>query len=318
MKGRRSVWSDPRVIKLSQEFVAATDEVWRLQDGEDPECRLFRRMSEEGHYRQQLNHTRQGYYICTPSGQLIDSLNSQDPTFVIAFMQRSLKKWDDLSEAEQKRPPADFRPSHRWEDSYPEDGLILTMFVRDLPRMGGPLQPRATHWNQDHIWFSADEARQWLPAVLDNPARFALPRLVVERLARFHFVDAVKGQTPDYRSHEVADSQLDGQVVDRNGGRARLRYCGRLLARSGSPLVPRGMIVDVLGKAIYDEAQGRFVQFDLVAIGDRWGRTEYNSRAGDGDSNPVGFVARLAAPNAPRVAPSFAAWGYADWIRKPE
>lgn len=296
----------------------ATDEVWRLQYGEDPECRLFQRMSEEGHYRQQLNHTRQGYYICTPSGQLIDSLNSQNPKSVISFMQRSLKKWDDLSVAERKKLPTDFRPSHRWENSYPEDGLILTMYVRDLPKMGGPHRPPATHWNQDHIWFSANEARQWLPADSESPTKFALPGLVVERLARFHFTDAVKGQTPDYRSHHVAGSQLDGQIVERDNGHILLRYSGRLLARAGGPLVPRGVIVDVLGKATYDEAQGKFVQFELVALGDRWGRTEHNSRKGDGDSNPLGFVARLAAPNAPRVAPSSAGWGYADWIRKPD
>ena len=40
--GRRSVWSDQRVLEACASFVPAADEVWRLQRDDDPECRWFR------------------------------------------------------------------------------------------------------------------------------------------------------------------------------------------------------------------------------------------------------------------------------------
>ena len=88
-------------------------------------------------------------------------------------------------------------------------------------------------------------------------------------------------------------------------------------ARAAGKSGPHGLIADVLGKAAYDEEQQKFVEFELVALGDRWGRTTYNSRLRDGDSNPLGFVVQLASPDAPRIPPAFIAWGYADWVQHP-
>lgn len=92
-----SVWSDPRVIELAKEFVAATDEVWRLQGGVDPECKFFQEMAEHGHYGGRPGTSRQGIYVCAPSGEFLASINSNSPDRVLAIMQQGKLAWSKLA-----------------------------------------------------------------------------------------------------------------------------------------------------------------------------------------------------------------------------
>ena len=76
MAGRGSVWSDPELRALVVEHtVPCADEVWRLQRGDDGECRFFRAMADAGHYGKG-GGTRQGIYLASPSGRLLSSINS--------------------------------------------------------------------------------------------------------------------------------------------------------------------------------------------------------------------------------------------------
>src|SRR5262245_940432 len=125
---------------MASRFVAATDEVWRLQGGDSPDSKFFQRMANEGHYRA-AGGTRQGIYVCSPTGKLLSSGNSLDPQAVVATMGAGLNAWNALPAAE-RRLPADFagqRP-RRWEDNVPRDGLILVEVNRDL---ASPTTPTA-------------------------------------------------------------------------------------------------------------------------------------------------------------------------------
>jgi hypothetical protein len=56
------------------------------------------------------------------------------------------------------------------------------------------------------------------------------------------------------------------------------------------------------GEAEWDPASKRFVRFDLVALGDRRGGSQFNQRAADPGPAPMGVALRLFAPaaNPPR------------------
>ena len=56
-----------------------------------------------------------------------------------------------------------------------------------------------------------------------------------------------------------------------------------------------GLAMRLLGKATFDLAQGRFLTFELVAVGSRWGGTQLNGRKGDTDAAPIGILFTLAA-----------------------
>lgn len=62
----------------------------------------------------------------------------------------------------------------------------------------------------------------------------------------------------------------------------------------------------LLGKATFDPTKGRFLMFELVAVGSRWGGTQLNGRRGDTDVAPIGILFTLAADSPCKsVAPAF-------------
>src|SRR5262249_43308669 len=141
-----------------------------LRTGTDPECRLFQKFAEKGHYRRP-GATRQGTYCATPSGVLLGSLNSNDPKRIAALLEKALAKWQTLKRDERLLPTdpekqrADIK---RPERSYPQGGLVLYVTSRDMPREATQAQPakenwRALAWNQDYAWFTKAEAKQFVP-----------------------------------------------------------------------------------------------------------------------------------------------------------
>ncbi len=236
-------------------------------------------------------------------------------------MQQGLEAWRRLT-ADERRLTADseIKPSHRWEDSYPSKGLVLTMITRDLPAQCDPHQPCEVKWNQDQVWFSRAEARRWLPAEPQPGDKHALPADLVERLARFHLVDTVKGQSATFSRRGVDGSAITAEVTDRDGARVKLKISGRTQGVTGAGWwreSSNGVVSHLLGTATFDLEQGAFTEFEMVALGRRWGNTRLNGRRRDPDQGPLGFVFKLAPRGAVPVAPAFIAAYNADWVKRP-
>ena len=127
-----SVWSDPRIIKITEKFIPTTDEVYRLQRAVDLDAIRFQNMAKQGHYKKE-GGTRQGIYVCTPNGNLLSSTNSLNPDIVLDVIKDGLEKWKDLSSAQRNIKHArPVKASHRWEHSYPLGGLVLRSSKVDL------------------------------------------------------------------------------------------------------------------------------------------------------------------------------------------
>jgi hypothetical protein len=310
--------------------VAATDEVWRLQNGKGPECRYFQAMASKGHYRDP-GGTRQGIYVCSPSGQLLCSVNTLDVDAVCQTLQAGLKAWDELP-ADARRLSPDFQVRHdpRWEDQLPRGGLILESTNRDLAHPPAPSAEPVNRWNLDHVWFSPAEMRQWLPTDLTVGSLQPLPEKLLERLVRFHLVDNVRGQTLPFARPDLAGSEILVQVADRTGSTVHLRIRGSTTAASGSdwdmsgsdwkpePDHPRGIATQVLGRATYDTTASQFTQFELIALGYRWGFSENNGRRHQAEPSPVGYYFTLLPPDAVvTVPPAFIDVYNADWLKRP-
>ncbi|MGI9517622.1 MAG: hypothetical protein ACR2NP_11285 [Pirellulaceae bacterium] len=323
MLGRRSIWSNERVIDLAALFVPATDEVWRLQNGNDPECRHFQKIADVGHYRHHRS-TRQGIYVCTASGVLLGSMNSHNAEAVAQMLEDSLEQFAAMTLAERKLPAdADIRPAHRWEESYQTDGLDLTMYARDLPESCDPDEESQPAWNQDRIWFSQAEAGSFLPPDrerLEAGAEYTLPSSLVTRIVRFSIIDTVRGQTTFYSPEEVADSTIRATIESVSENAITLRLSGQTSAESAKSRgrdLPHGIRTQLLGQATWNPNARRFSSFEIVAVGTRWGRTVFNGRRSQLEESPVGFVIQLTPADAPLVAPSFL-WGYrAAWVKGP-
>jgi hypothetical protein len=277
-------------------------------------------MADHGHYGGRPGQSRQGIYVCSPSGKFLASINSNSADRVLQMMQRGLSAWSSLSDEEKRLGPnSKIKPQHRWEDSFPVDGLVLTMITRDLPLQCDPNLPCEVKWNQDAVWFTKSEARRWLP---DNPQpgdQHRLPDELTVRLARLHLVDTVNGQTTPLPRRGVEGSTLSTEVVERADSRVKIRIHGTTMgnATPSRRESAHGVVARVLGRATYDLAAEAFVEFEMVALGRRWGHTQFNGRRRAAESGPLGYVFRLAPDNAPRIAPAFLSNYDADWIKRP-
>ena len=321
------MWSDPRLIELADKFVPAADEVWHLQRGSDAECRLFQTMAEVGHYGHRPG-TRQGIYVCTPAGLFLASINSLSADAVYATLKTALEKWEKIPNfVRAQRPGMAIEPEHRWEASYPDGGLVLVSANRDLLLSDGQMSAGGDRWNRDHVWFSKDEARAWLGAKPLPGRTHDVPQQLVRRLARFHLVDNVRGQTLPFAEPEVESASLRTKVIERNGNHVRLRISGATSATAEGPWLmgqsnwtpaqeyPRAMATQMFGYADYDLDRSAFTKFDLVAVG-RWrGGTENNARRDKPHSGVIGFVFTLA-PTTPaeRVPPAFIDVYDSQWV----
>ena len=322
MTARQSVWTDPEVKELTAKFIPAADEVGRLQSGSDAECRLFQKIAEQGHYagRTQPSFTRQGTYATTADGTLLASWNKTDPRFVASKLREALENWDRLK-AEGRtfsgKEPLDIARLNRPDRFFPDGGLVLKVNTRDLPR-DPPQQGRwAGAWNQDFAWFSKDEAAEFLPGEIEPGRTHEVPRALVERLARFHFLDNVRGQTPPFPAPAIEHATLASRVTAVKGDVVSLGLEGRTKAvqkgvwpvrvfddMNQPSAHERGLEMKLLGSARFDRKQGRFIGFEVVAVGTRWGGTQYNYRGNDLAPAPFGAVLSLAgASRAERVAP---------------
>ena len=171
------------------------------------------------------------------------------------------------------------------------------------------------------MWFSKGEARQWLPQAPKQGDKHPVPQELVSRLARLHLVDTVNGQTSPFTPGQVTGSQIATEVLERKGGRVKIKITGTTKgdARGGGRRESaHGVETRILGTATYDLDREEFVEFEMVALGTRWGYTELNGRRRDTESGPLGFVFELTPADAPAIAPAFIRAYDVPWVSRPE
>ncbi len=234
---------------------------------------------------------------------------------------RALAAWSALPSAERISVGASSReaaPIERAERFYPQHGLALQVFSRDLPRAHSSTGRWGQAWNNDFAWMTREEARSLLPATIKVGERQTAPQALVQRLACLSLVDNVRGQTGPLSARDVrrasltatitstasdiADVRLDGETHTEAAGRWSISGYRDLNTPSDQE---RGIQTRILGKAKFDLKSERFVEFEMLALGERWGATQYNGRSDDLAPAPIGFAFRLASgAAAERVAPA--------------
>ena len=304
MQDRRSLWADPKIQELVRKyFVPASDEVWRLKNRKGPDCDLFKKFCEDGHYGGR-DGTRQGIYVASPSGKFLGSANNRDPRRIERMLRSALKKWNELPKKERylsKDPKKDSSNVDHPRDQYPEGGLVVRVYSRDLPREGVPDDWRRDAWNQDYAWYKKDEAQKFLPKVAKKGVKYEVPRELVVRLVRHNFLDNVRGQTISYDASAVKTAVLRAHIKSVKRGVVGITFEGETKAEQDG----RGVELRLRGEAKFDSKKGRFTEFKLVATGTRWGQTRYNFRKDDTDRAPIGYALTLAGDSpAERVAPA--------------
>ncbi|HZU38041.1 MAG TPA: hypothetical protein VFA18_19120 [Gemmataceae bacterium] len=259
----------------------------------------------------------QGIYVVTPGGKLLAyRQRDHDPNSIAAMLSAALEQWKALPDRERhsSSQPRSARPKqHRSESKPPEDGLVLEVFVRDLPRKPGSVEPKlARMWNHDYAWFTQEEVRSMLPAASAPGHRFRVLDRLVRRLVRLHLLDSVRGinDARPFADKDVKKAEMFMTVVKKEGDILYLKIEGATRAveppladavGSGYPDgQERGYEAKLLGRATVNVRDRSFLAFKLVAMGSRWGGRghTHSMRKDDVTPQPMGFAFRLVPPSA--------------------
>lgn len=331
MAARAAAFADPEVIRLASEsFIPLAENCSPLQTQQDAKGEFFRLVAEQGHYagRTVPSATRQGQYAFTADGTLLASINTRDADTMLGMMRQALERWATFAAHERRRDvdAGAYERDPRHPDFYPVGGLVLKQTMRDLPRPAGHASPqqRPEAINFDYAWFTAAEVRDFLPEDVRVGASGELPRRIVRRFARFHLLDSVRGETPPWRDEDIQGATMTTAVVALDGTRVHLRLDGSVLNSQGGTWaiepfqeqlagMARGYHCRLRGELTFDTQRGAFERFDLLAVGDRWGGTEHNSRQEDLAPAPMGIVFQIAGSTpADRTPPHANLWDYFD------
>jgi hypothetical protein len=293
------------VQKLAAEFVVAADACDRMQKEfcQDEDALLFRKFAKERTLEKGNRGGAQGHYAVAPSGELLAASSSADPKVLVEMMKQGLAKWATLPREQRLLPKSpDPTAAENWrgkEKLYPDDGLVLRVVARDQTRERWPDS------NLDYAWFRKDEARALLPAELNKGAKHNVPRELVQRLARFHLLDNVHALNYTFFPKEAIEkARLTSTVAQVEGDLVSLSFEGETRASMVSPKII-GYEPKLLGRATFNLKEQKFVSFELLAVGMRWGLGNCNQR-----HNPapalMGIVFTLAGDSqAERLPPAF-------------
>jgi len=274
-------------------------------------------MFKKIHAQDKWNHAKQGIRAVTPSGILLGSGPTTDPKGVAEMLAQAWKKYQALDKKERLLAEAPAALPERggpdyWR-LYPQGGLVLEYYVRDLPRPAGmkwnvepkpagelKLNDKAGIFNRDYAWFTKEEVRAMIPGSTRPGTRQAVPDKVVRRIVRFHLVDNVLGQTSPFANDDIKKAEMTVIVEKAVGDELRLKIEGETKtdrSQNGTPV--RGYEARLLGKATYDLKLEKCTSFDLVAVGTRWGsRGEATGQDLDGTARaPLGVAFRLPEKN---------------------
>jgi hypothetical protein len=289
--------------------VLAADNVNSLQVGSGAEAEFFQRIARQGYARGRPGVTQQGIYCFTAAGELLASDNTRDPNRMQRCLDTALARWETLSREQRGGAGGSARPNRRGEDFYPKNGLVLRMYARDLGKDRRSLADLENPWNSDMVWVSQAEMRQFLPREIGITAIQEWPASLVRRLARLHLLDCVLGQPTPFQDRHLEKAWLRTEITQANGGRISFQLTGETRAADGN----RSLQTQLLGRGTYDQKQGRFTAFELLATGTRRGSTHRAPHIRDGaGSGAIGFAFLLAADSpVDRVAPAhFGAYGW--------
>ena len=185
-------------------------------------------------------YSYQGIFVATPSGKLLAGTHhdARYPRKVEKLLRAALQKWKTISPNDRLMTKEVFSKvvaemtKEEERKEYPDNGLVLSVICRDLPGPN-PIKGSKLHrnmYNQDFAWFRKSEARAFLPEKPIKGAKQKVPRDLVERLARLHLVDLVRGHTSPFPLKAIKNANLTAEVIDVKGNLVVLRYKGRTYA----------------------------------------------------------------------------------------
>ena len=296
MLDRASSFADPKVIALLQaRAIPVALDVWYEERRQDAAGEFYLKIAKqrEGYDPEK---TTQGFYICTPNGEVLSAWNNRDPAKLLRNLERAVESYKpaDVSGIE-------CHDDARYARKLPAGGAVVDVFARIL---GADWPLAKDEWQakfresigRDHLWITGSE--------LTALARGEFAATLASRIARFHLIDNTRGEPPMWAAGEVRECEL-ALTRDRDAW----KLAGRV--RLATPSGDRGYDAQLDGSVAFDGA--KLARFDLVARGKFHGQGRYTQGAPPGEFT-LGIAFRIAPDSAASAVPPQGARDLSDYL----
>lgn len=236
--------------------------------------------------------------MMTSTGRLLSgSMKYGDRTGLAQALQEVLDAYAKLPE--QERRPKTVESEEKSVPAPPPGGLVLTIYDRPLGRTAGEpgtsasgayrlpegkdfagFRTHAPHGQRSSLWLTEQECKSLIP---DEPRKgdvHKVPSKLAKRIALYGMWPQtlwVVEQT--WQPNSVKECELKLTVEEVSTKIIRMRIDGPVLLSGKGPLrlYPTGKVLKILdvrydarleGVLIYDRAEKKIVQWDMVALGD--------------------------------------------------
>jgi len=310
VKSRRFVCNDPRVRHLLEQFIPTADnpQQYRLVKStraeQALEYRLLYHALMQTGFRRGLEDSWhvQGMYVITPSGKLLAGGNRpMNVESALADMRKGLEAYAAMPRAERllARAPhsrTDRMFPDRQPPRPPDGGLVLRSTARGLDvefvHEQSDLAPDFYHI--DRLWYTREEAMQFLPSVLRPGATTQVTGPVLDGLAQLYLM--AQGAGSHFEIEHLKERQLGSEVIATNGHAVSLRLTGRVVSEADNDVIRKKYRADLLGYLTYNTAEQRFTRFDLLAYG-KHNVPASQTKSGTPASMPLGILFTLNPTN---------------------
>lgn len=163
-------------------------------------------------------------------------------------------------------------------------GIKLEVAYRDFPR-GDVERPGSARlpnpYNLGWFDFSPEDAQNFFA---EPGSKKSLPKSLFSKFACDKLKDSVRGQMNGWKTGELKDGELISEFISENGSEKTYRLNGFAKFSTGD----QSYEPTLHGIVKVDAASGEFIEFQLVASGQRTGKGGANGRETDLGPAPMG------------------------------
>jgi hypothetical protein len=293
---RASSFADPKVIELLQtRAIPVALDVWYEERRQDAAGEFYLKIAKQrdGYDPEK---TTQGFYICTPNGDVLSAWNNRDPAKLLRNLEHAVESYKSADVA-----GIESHDDTRFARKLPEGGAVVDVFARVLEADWPPAKDEwqskfRTSIGRDHLWITDVE--------LTGLARGEIAPPLASRIARYHLIDNTRGEPPMWAASEVRKCELS---LTRDGDGWRLAGPVQLATANGD----RGYEAQLEGSIAFDGS--KLARFDVVARGKFHGEGRYTQGAPPGEFT-LGIAFRIAPDSAASAVPPQGARDLRDYL----
>ena len=302
---RARVFAKPDFIRLaSREFVPVTESLNKILWQKDDDTLFYQKVYDQAP-QSKKRASGQGIYIVTADGELLHHCTS----FVAGQrgkqeIEKGLAAWRQLPASRRSAGAIHVPLSSNLKTHHaPDGGLVLRVYSRQLEETGSGSYIDATcqvgrgdEASFDNMWLKQDEWKSLIPKSPAAGRTYTIPQNISQRIARAHLRDRTRGMFPAWPAKTRVRSNMTLTVLPSAQYVTRLRVNGSALIGQRN-ISDQGYDARIGGRIEFDRRQRKITRFDLVAIGDQWGKPDVRAREG---FNPLGVAFELSDGRSPR------------------